>query len=168
MAAPDSSPQLDGLHRYDRHTLSGFVAAELLHRFRRTFHRKVKVASKQESVVLLDDHNSSAGSSAEIPLAVPLRRVVQSLIARIEPDGYKPLATQELRSLSTRDRFSTGPDALIPCGHHQTPQPTSTKQFTRSCKARPEPQRELTRGHFGLAEAGVARRSATEDLRRGC
>lgn len=106
------------------------MAAQLLHRFRRTFHRKVKAASKQESVVLLDDHNSSAGSSAEIPLAVRLRRAVQSLIARIEPDGYKPLATRGLRSLSARDRFSTGPEALITRGHKKPSQHTTTKHFT--------------------------------------
>jgi hypothetical protein len=115
--SPDGrSPVLDSLHRHDRHTLCGFVAAELLHRFRRMFHWKVKAASEQESVFLLDDRNSSAGSSAELPLAIRLGRVVLSLIARIDPDGYKPLATQELRSLSAEDGFSTGRDELPPRG----------------------------------------------------
>ena len=104
MAVPDSLPDLD---RHDRHTLSSFLAAELLHGSRRTFRQKIKATSQQESVVLLDDRNSSAGSSAETQLAVRRCRFVLSLIARVQPDEYKPLPTQELRSLSTARRFST-------------------------------------------------------------
>lgn len=55
MAVPGSLPDPDGLHRYDRHTLSGSVAADSAARLPTEIPPENRVASEQESVFLLDD-----------------------------------------------------------------------------------------------------------------
>jgi hypothetical protein len=108
MAAPDSLPDLNVPHRHRRHTLNSLVAASLLHGSDGRSARKSKPLSEQESVFLLDDRISPEDHPPEYLLAMRHCRWVLLLNARSKPDGYKPLPTQELRSLSTANGFSTG------------------------------------------------------------
>ncbi len=55
MTVPGSMPDPDGLHRIDRHTLSGSLAADLAARLPTEIPPEMRVASEQESVFLFDD-----------------------------------------------------------------------------------------------------------------
>jgi hypothetical protein len=92
--------------------VSGFHTASLLQVFQRAFREEIKVASEQESELPVRLSHCSAGSSTEGVTRCSALPRSALLMARIQPDGYKPLPTQELRSLSIAKCFSTGSEMV--------------------------------------------------------